>query len=178
MWSWVSGVRVPSLTPLKVALTRGFIFMTPRAGPAGSLGVGPNAVIQIRWKARQAAVTVTVEWGQNCAGRANDAALRGHFPNGSKLDVRRPRSGHAGHRRIDTATHGLGFTLGDRLGQARVHQAAVGDRGTGAWPSLRAAWLGSAHSWRNVPRRGYRTFVTRTVMNNYPESTAPADAGN
>jgi hypothetical protein len=35
LWSWVSGVRVPSLTPLKAALTSGFIPRVLEAGPPG-----------------------------------------------------------------------------------------------------------------------------------------------
>src|SRR5262249_28646192 len=40
LWSWVSGVRIPSLTPSKAALTSGFIPRVREAGPPGRLGVG------------------------------------------------------------------------------------------------------------------------------------------
>ena len=35
LWSWVSGVRVPSLTPVKAALTSGFTGWLPEPGAPG-----------------------------------------------------------------------------------------------------------------------------------------------
>jgi len=65
LWSWVSGVRVPSLTPLNAVLTRGFIVMTPGAGPAGALEWG-QTLLSRSVEGPQAAVTVTLEWAELC----------------------------------------------------------------------------------------------------------------
>jgi hypothetical protein len=35
LWSWVSGVRIPSLTPVKAALTSGFTGWLPEPGAPG-----------------------------------------------------------------------------------------------------------------------------------------------
>ena len=47
LWSWGSGVRVPSPTPFENCPDQGLYHHDPGAGPAGSLGAGQNAVIHI-----------------------------------------------------------------------------------------------------------------------------------
>jgi len=66
--------------------------------PGGSKW-GTNAATEVRSEARQAAGTATGEWGRSVQAGSTTRTARA-LSNCSKPDAHRPRTSHAGHRRI------------------------------------------------------------------------------
>jgi hypothetical protein len=82
-----AGGSSPLAHPSESRTDQGFYRHDPGSRTCGAPRSGANAVIQIQWKAPQAAVTVTVEWGRTLLAGPTTLHCAGAFQTTAKLDA-------------------------------------------------------------------------------------------